>query len=610
MEGILDDYDLIIIKNLVELDKNIIERLDIVDVLIFLFNYRETTANKYSYNYMKKYKKFDIVTQDNRLNYKKISKFLFQKIFDIKKENEQLIKENEELRKKVTELSEKIQKLEEKSKPIEKSTSIIIDPEIERIKNKMIADGVPSHLIDKALDILKKIYIGQFIRDEGVLQSTFEENIEEIELLKKYGLIEENRWYSHHLYLTTEEGEKIGSKLVKQVIQKYKSILDILSKYKLEIPIKALRFLIFNYLLTKYSFPVYPAKDHIFDWREPILKDRRVRKLCDDILMALEKEGLCVETNMYVSTGGGHVQDLHYVIPPEVHEFLDKSFDIKTGLDEKLARIIRVYTFLRDIDDILLYEDDLNQVRWLFWDKLKMYELLEDEIQPIIDSMSKKGITSQYNGLLSDKKPFIIKNVTSYKIFLDKKLLEPLIKDLLEIEESKFPQIEKRKTISSKQLTKIKEILPISTEDLIELFIEIVTLEIKLRSLIKEKLKEKYGDGWWNKIPSNVRKNCESRREKDIKDGWPPEEDLLNYADFSDYERIIEHHWDLFKDYFRNDQLRLKTYLKDINNLGRKRVMHIRTIIPDFVPTVRLKIRWLSESIDKKLKGMSTYDKS
>ncbi|RLE63355.1 MAG: hypothetical protein DRJ38_07805, partial [Thermoprotei archaeon] len=101
------------------------------------------------------------------------------------------------------------------------------------------------------------------------------------------------------------------------------------------------------------------------------------------------------------------------------------------------------------------------------------------------------------------------------------------------------------------------------------------------------------------KIPAKVRKSCEERRERDIKEGWEPEDDLLNYADFSDYERIIIHHWDIFKVYFRENQEKVKTYLKDINSLGRRRVMHVRTITPDYANMVRQQIKWLSESIDE-----------
>ena len=199
------------------------------------------------------------------------------------------------------------------------------------------------------LETLKKIYIAQHIRDEGVLQSEFSSYRTEIDILKEHGLIRENIWYSHKLYITTEKGRKIASKYIEKSLKELKNIHFLLNKYKLKIPLTTLRFLIFDYFTTKLSFSVN-IEEEIFlnDWREPILKDSRIRIIRNNILEALEKEGLCVKARYYVSTRGGETRELCYVISPEVQSFLKEGWVVKRGLEEERKKIAKIYLFLKE----------------------------------------------------------------------------------------------------------------------------------------------------------------------------------------------------------------------------------------------------------------------
>ena len=65
-------------------------------------------------------------------------------------------------------------------------------------------------------------------------------------------------------------------------------------------------------------------------------------------------------------------------------------------------------------------------------------------------------------------------------------------------------------------------------------------LERALRRFIAAKLKAFYGDDWFDRMPSEIRRSWAAGRQKDIDDGRAPDE-LIAYADINDYSRIIEH---------------------------------------------------------------------
>jgi hypothetical protein len=78
---------------------------------------------------------------------------------------------------------------------------------LERITREWEKEGLSYSEIEKNLQTLKKIYIGQNIRSEGVLSSDFSEI--QVENLLKTDFIRENYWYFKQ-YLTTEIGAKVS----------------------------------------------------------------------------------------------------------------------------------------------------------------------------------------------------------------------------------------------------------------------------------------------------------------------------------------------------------------------------------------------------------------
>lgn len=68
-----------------------------------------------------------------------------------------------------------------------------------------------------AQEVLVKIYIGQNIRNEGILQSEIGEK-KQTETLLSEGLVRENHWYLPQ-FLTTDKGSQLGKKLVLERIE-------------------------------------------------------------------------------------------------------------------------------------------------------------------------------------------------------------------------------------------------------------------------------------------------------------------------------------------------------------------------------------------------------
>jgi len=134
----------------------------------------------------------------------------------------------------------------------------------------------------------------------------------------------------------------------------------------------------------------------------------------------------------------------------------------------------------------------------------------------------------------------------------------------------------------------------ISFEKTVDMFKQISMFEKEIRSFIFERLYEAFSDLWIVRaVPKEVGIHWQKRREGDIREGKPPERQLINYADFSDYKEIIFYNWkNVFSRYFR-DKEKLRVRMDDLNNLCRKTTMHVRTITEDEIGLGKVSIRWL-----------------
>jgi len=445
----------------------------------------------------------------------------------------------------------------------------------------------------KEEDVLLKIYIGQYIRPEGILQREIKEKQEAQNLLSK-GLIKENRWYRWHLFLTTDKGSQIASALLKRRLEERKNELKV--KFR-DIPKRALTFILKE---SSESFPfnnlVFSTKKRI--WLEKaedkIISDSRIWALRDKIFSILQEMGFCVKTHTYVSTRGGELRELCYVISPETRSFLLDNFSAPYFTsDERNA--LKVYSFLTSVSRILGSED-LDFIRQRFYELLKSYSLDEEQVAAFIQEMAKKGITSNYKGLLSEDKPFNIKDPTRFNIYLHEAILEPTINHLLE-KGGEIAQYKIEKKFPSLSETKA-ELGMLDYDELGRFYVMISNLERELREFLKTKL----GKGWLKilrKELPQVINNWEKLKKKDEKWGIEPEKDIMNYASCEDYIQIIKKFKNLFTD---NDEdlAMVIAYLKIWYNQGRNPLMHCRTVNMQKFLTTKSAIEFLEQWMKRK----------
>lgn len=468
--------------------------------------------------------------------------------------------------------------------------------ELEKIRKEWGTEGLSDLEIEGNLQVLKRIYIGQNIRPEGILKSDFEAQKTQVSNLIKKGLITENKWYRHELYLTTEMGSKIAREFLENELKaKEESLSHIVD----DIPSNLLRFLLFDYFAKSLSFPC--GNEYFLDWRRVLFKDSRVAIARNKILSRLEKLGLCVKTFSYVSTRGGELRDMHFVISPEVQEkLLTLRPTLTGGLEDPFKKncIVfhflteKVITYMKPLENIdsncPSYQETVNWYCQKYWDELETLNLGEEDIKPIVNELAKKGITTEYKGLLFSKGlPFEIKDETSYRVALKEILIDPVLSYLCE----------GGVTIKLEEKREIERKIPpglVSKEEKLAFLDELGDFEIKLRNFIASKLGENL------KLCKNKEliEKLEERKKEDQAFGLRGEP-LINYATFDEYATLICSNWDLFKKYFvEEDEVRIS--LKWINVLARRPLAHFRTLTKAMIERSREEIRRILQKIEER----------
>lgn len=114
-------------------------------------------------------------------------------------------------------------------------------------------------------------------------------------------------------------------------------------------------------------------------------------------------------------------------------------------------------------------------------------------------------------------------------------------------------------------------------------------LEIFIRQLIEERLQEENPQNWWKeKIPEEIRKDAEKRKEQEKAEGVTPRSDkMLAYTNFGELSQIIEKNWDLFSDLFSDNLAALKKIMYRLNGL-RAPIAHCGFLAEDEI--IRLKL--------------------
>jgi len=439
-----------------------------------------------------------------------------------------------------------------------------------------------------AQEVLLRVYVGQNIRGAGILQSEIKEK-EQVEILLSEGLIKENHWYMYQ-FLTTDEGSDFGKTLVKKRIEEKENQLQ--TKLQ-DIPKKVLGFFVRRYVSKERVFSTQKPRFSNL-WEDRILSDGRIWILWDKFLKSLESIGLCVKTYNYVSTRGGELRDLCSVISPEIQEFLINRYPIPDFTPNQ-EDALKLYPILMSANTILTTED-IDYARQRYYELLINYSATESQLAGIINDMNKKRITSEYRGLLSEKKPFDIINSSRFQIYLDKNIIEPAINILFEkVSEIKEYIIEEM--IPS--LSEVKSELGIlDTKELGNFYILVSSLERDLREFIKKKL----GKGWFKSIGKDlptIIKNWDEKRKRDERWGIESDKDLMKYADLGDYIQIMKKFKRMFAD-GDEDLGDTITHLKIWYNQGRNPIMHSRTVNKQKYFTTKSAIEFLKQWMNRK----------
>jgi hypothetical protein len=178
---------------------------------------------------------------------------------------------------------------------------------------------------ERYFSLIKYVYIGQNIRNEGILQSDekLKENKQIVDTLLNDGLIVEQKWYRLELFLLSNQGIQVGETLIADEIRdKKEAIKSELENY----PQLLVGFLVNHFVSYSLAFDIEDIE--VFDWRDLILNDDRVKDWTLKFFDLLKENGLAIITDDYVSTRGGEKRGKRYVICSEVRKLLQNLYSI------------------------------------------------------------------------------------------------------------------------------------------------------------------------------------------------------------------------------------------------------------------------------------------
>ena len=305
------------------------------------------------------------------------------------------------------------------------------------------------------------IYIAQNVRGSpygvmncGVLKvDVAREGYEkEAELLELRGEIKMLRWYSLEGFITTNEGAIHASNIIKHKLKKAEPTLI---KIFEDFPSKVLIWL-WQEVFSRDNGEAYIVQSDCFgrwDIVDPssgeerflcLLNDKRVKEIRDKVFETLIKEELAVKVHDYVSTKGGELRELVYVIPKEVKNFFEeflqkKGIDISSPLfSEDMIQLHRFWHLGYPIPPIKIEKEHLLN----FGEKIRL------NIEELKRDLEGKD-------LIRDEGTYwIIHNPTEFLKEWRKKFFNPLVEYLFQKETFKVSK-EKREGKSEK--VKIKE---------------------------------------------------------------------------------------------------------------------------------------------------------
>ena len=112
------------------------------------------------------------------------------------------------------------------------------------------------------------------------------------------------------------------------------------------------------------------------------------------------------------------------------------------------------------------------------------------------------------------------------------------------------------------------------------LYAVIFCFENEVRDLIRERLGEKLGPDWWEKVPKRVQDKASQRHKLAVKDSWldGDKRSLLSFCDFGSLADIVIAHWEHFEDIIPT-QPWLKQRMDELEK-ARHFIAHNRKLLP------------------------------
>jgi hypothetical protein len=442
-------------------------------------------------------------------------------------------------------------------------------------------------------DLLLKVYIGQEINSSrGILygfrgQKCFgEEENKVLDGLLAGKLIKENQPYtvkSITTLVTTQAGKEKAKALIQAILRSHKTVVDELC----EISKKSLGFLTVN--LNSRIFE--KSRQRWFrDWKDFILYKTRMFDFSIRFCQILEKHNLAVQTNDYVSSDGGRKDEEKYVIPDEVMEYLTRTLNPSPFNYEEINRSILLYTLYKIRNDILPTRDG-GKRRNNYWNLLRVLPFGESAIKELISQFQKENITSEYSEIENEQFLFLILDGARFDVKLDK-MVEDFISGVVEGERTE-PRV---------SLSKPSELLRMHCE----LFGLIGNFEMRFREHLIKEMRDFFKEDkneWYKQLKEikpienqstleTLYDKLESRRNDDLRNKILPEDELIYYADVTDYKDIVLKNWKVFESRFRRIELDKEKFEHGMNELNktRRKVMHLRDISLFEAKTMRLYI--------------------
>jgi len=443
-------------------------------------------------------------------------------------------------------------------------------------------------------DLLLKTYIGQEINFSRGILYEFKGRLrfcgaesKAIDSLIKKKLVKVIYPYtikSIRTLVTTRDGRRRAKKLLQHVLHSDPKLLNELYA----IPKKVLGFLLIN---LEYSIFEKSRSEWIRDWKDFVLYNSRMFDYSITFCEILQKHKLAVLTNDYASSKGGRIDPEKYVVPNEVKEYLTRNLK-SIPLDyEEINQTILFYTVYKIWKDMLPIKSDAKR-RNSLWNLLRVLPFNEPVIKSLIEKFKDEKITTEYSEIDNEQFLFEILDESRFEVRFSK-MVDDFVSEI----------IKGRKIIPPISVEKAAA-YPFRLHS--ELFAIIGNFEIGLRSYLLREMQSVFkGDKkeWYNQLKEiklmgnqspyrTIYDKLESRRNEDLKNKILPEDDLIYYADVTDYKEIILRNWGIFENKFGRIRLSKEKFEHGMNELNkiRRKVMHLRGIRPYEARTLRLYI--------------------